>query len=86
MIPQRSTIVKDGRAAPVGFESGHRLSARGGGLHLIWFLGAARDGLSGGALGKFVEFPDHHGTARRFPSQKREDRRNAAVEIFSLFL
>ena len=33
-------------ALPVGFERGHRLSMRGGGHHLIWFLGAARDELS----------------------------------------
>ena len=45
-------------ALPVGFERGHRLSMRGGGPHLIWFLGAApRDELRSekvGALGKFV--------------------------------
>ena len=46
-------------ALPVGFERGHRLSMRGGGHHLIWFLGAAprdepRSEKWEGALGKFV--------------------------------
>ena len=51
-----TTTIGDTQAARslVGFESGHRLSARGGGFHLIWFLGAARE-RDGGALGKFVE-------------------------------